>query len=266
MSAVREIKADLGSRTGLHRRAIIAAMRQAGDLPGIAHGRILEPEVMDDEDEVRAYEGGARTDHLDRLDDTFVSGALSKLNAAAPARRRLRALDVGCGTGSITVKLAGRLPTMAIVGVDRSAAMLRHARRLARDSRLADRVMFRRADGRRLPFADSTYDLVVSNSLMHHLPDPAPVLDEIARVLKPRGALFIRDLRRPAARLIGGHIKRHGRFYKGRMYQLFAASVRAAFTPAELRDIVLRSRLGGRRRRPPRVRRQFATYLVIEIP
>ena len=105
---------------------------------------------------------------------------------------------------------------------------------------------------------------MISNSVMHHLPDPAPVLDEVARVLKRDAALFIRDLRRPARHAIDRHILRHGRFYCGTMLRLFADSVRAAFTESELKEIVGRSRLARLPRL--RVRRQFETYLVVEAP
>ncbi len=216
---------------------------------------------MEDASEVEAYLDGVATDHLDRMDDTFVMAAIGKLPARTPSP--LRALDIGTGTGSIPVKMVTRRPGLSAVGVDRSRNMLEKGRTLARAEGVARRVRFRLADGRRLPFPDGAFDLVVSNSLLHHLPDPAPVLDEVARVLKPGGAIFIRDLRRPSQRLIDDHIKKHGRYYRGTMFRLFADSVRAAFTDSELREIAERSAL---RRRGARVRRQFETYLVIETP
>ena len=227
--------------------------------PGEARGRVLETEVMDEAEGVKAYLDGVATAHLDRLDDTFVAAALSRV----AGRRGRRVLDVGTGTGAIPVKLVQRDPRLTVEGVDRSAEMLASARQRAIQAGISRRVRFRRADGRRLPFPDRTFDLVVSNSLMHHLPDPVPVLDEIARVLARGGALFIRDLRRPSPRLIEAHIREHGRFYKGTMLRLFADSVRAAFTESEMRKVVERSRLADA---GARVRRQFATYLVVELP
>src|SRR5437773_227561 len=93
----------------------------AGTFPGMTNGRILEPEVMNDTDEVKAYLGGVATAHLDRMDDTFVTAALAKLK-----NRRGRApcaLDVGTGTGALPVKMALRMPGLAIVGVDRARNM-----------------------------------------------------------------------------------------------------------------------------------------------
>ena len=224
-------------------------------LPGLRSGRVLEPEVMDDAEEVDAYLDGVATAHLDRMDDTFVTSALTKLRGRGP----WRALDLGTGTGAIPVKMVLRRPGLFMVGLDRSAAMLLSARRRGREADVQDRLRFKKADGRRLPFPDRSLDLVVCNSVLHHIPDPAQVFDEIARVLKRDGALFIRDLRRPHPSVIRRHIREHGRYYRGTMLRLFSDSVRAAFTESELKGVVARSGL-----RRARVRRMFATYLVVE--
>src|SRR5262245_47266340 len=229
-------------------------MKMNPTLPGIAGGRVLEIEVMDEESEVAAYLDGVATAHLDRMDDTFVTRALAKLS-----KRRPRVLDLGTGTGAIPVKMAQRRDDLIIVGVDRAGNMLKQARLRARAAGVSDRVSFKRADSRRLPYPDGTFDMVISNSLMHHIPDPAPALDELARVLAEGGAVFIRDLRRPRRDLLARHIAKHGRYYRGTMLRLFSDSVRAAFTVAEMEGIVRRSRLSR-----VRVGRQMETYLVIE--
>lgn len=222
-------------------------------LPRYASVRVLEPEVMDDEQEVEAYLDGVATAHLDRMDDSFVRCAVRQ------ARPGARVLDVGTGTGSLPVKIALARPDTRVVGVDLSSAMLRRARARAAAARLGGRVRFRLANARRLPFERGAFDLVVSNSVLHHLPDPVPMFDEIARVLARGGKVFIRDLRRPAPARIAAHIRRHGRHYKGTMRRLFSDSVKASFRVAEIEALVAESRLGGCRVRP-----QLATYLVIE--
>jgi ubiquinone/menaquinone biosynthesis C-methylase UbiE len=100
-------------------------------------------------------------------------------------------------------------------------------------------------EARRLPFADGAFDLVISNSLLHHLADPTAVLDEVARVVRPGGRVLLRDLRRPPRVGFRAWIAWHGRHYEGAMRALYEASVAAAFTPAELAIIVRHSSLAG---------------------
>ncbi len=215
-------------------------------------GRVLEPEVMDSDLEVEAYLDGVATRPLDRLDGTYIDAVL-----ALKPQQGARVLDVGTGTGAIPVRLAAARPDLRIVGVDLSAAMLVRARRRARDAGV--KVEFRKVSARRLSYRARSFDLVLSNSLLHHLPDPVPALNEFARVLRPGGSLLVRDLRRPPDRFVAAHIRRHGRYYKGLMKKLFADSVRAAYTLREIRDAVAGSML-----EPTEVRRMFMTYWVIE--
>lgn len=194
--------------------------------------RILEPEVMDDPGEAACYADAAAQEHLDRLDSSFVDHALS-LGATAGL-----ALDVGTGPAQIPAKMLERAPGLRLVAVDRARAMLSGAATTRCQRALEHRLKLVEADGRRLPFPDGAFDLVVSNSLLHHLADPAPVLSEMRRVLKPGGALLASDLRRPLRLLFAPHVLWHGRNYRGLMFRLFRDSVKAAFTVAELEAIV----------------------------
>lgn len=209
--------------------------------------RVLEPEVMDAEDDAGAYMGAAAAAHLARLD----AGWAERISRAGP-RGPARVLDVGTGGGQIPLLLARRRPEWRIWGIDRSPAMLEaglgalaaargEARRGARPFALDLAV----AEARRLPFPDRAFDLVVSNSLLHHLADPAAVLNEIARVVRSSGRVLLRDLRRPPRPVFRSWIAWHGRNYAGSMRVLYEASVAAAFTPPEL-DVILRhSALAG---------------------
>jgi ubiquinone/menaquinone biosynthesis C-methylase UbiE len=208
---------------------------------------------MDEPTEVLAYLGGVASSHLDRMDDTFVRAAMRHARASS------RVLDIGTGTGSVPLKMAARRPDLSIVGIDLSDEMIRVARSGVREAGLHRRVKIRKANARRSPFPAGSFDLVMSNSLLHHLPDPVPTFNEIARVLAPGGRVFVRDLRRPGPSRVRAHIRRHGRFYQGEMHRLFADSVRASFKVSEIKELVAESHLKGCRVRP-----QFETYLVIE--
>jgi ubiquinone/menaquinone biosynthesis C-methylase UbiE len=208
---------------------------------------------MDDDLEVEAYLDGVASRQLERLDGTFLR---SVLTMDPPFGGRV--LDVGTGTGAIPVRLAEARPDLRIVGVDLSAPMLAQARRRARQAGV--RVGFRKGNARGLPFRSGCFDLVISNSLLHHLPDAVPALDEFARVSRRGGAIMVRDLRRPPDRFLTAHIHRHGRWYRGLMRKLFADSVRAAFSMREIREAVNASRLAS----SVEVRRMARLYWVIE--
>src|SRR5215470_4876390 len=103
-----------------------------------------------------------------------------------------RILDCGCGPGSITVGLAQWAPDGQTVGVDIGAEQLEGARVLARDLGVAN-VTFRHGDIFDLPFEDDSFDVVFSQTVLYHIPDPQKALVEIKRVLRPGGLAALRD-------------------------------------------------------------------------
>jgi ubiquinone/menaquinone biosynthesis C-methylase UbiE len=206
--------------------------------------RIPEPEVMDEADEVDSYAGATAARHLARLDARFVRRLLSETAST-------RTLDVGCGPGQIVLGyLRGRQrdhPPARAFGVDLSLPMLAEARRNGLTCVAV-------ANAAALPFRDGAFDLVFCNSVLHHMAEPAGDIAEMARCVARGGRLLIRDLRRPPRLLLRAHIAFLGRHYAGRMKQLFEASVRAAYTPAEARSLL--GKASG-----ARVRRQGLSYL-----
>ena len=110
-----------------------------------------------------------------------------------------------------------------------------------------------------MPFPEGSFDLVLCNSLLHHLPDPLALFNEISRVAKPGGAILLRDLRRPSRLEFPLHAGWFGRHYSGMMRQLYRDSLRAAYTRTELEDLLHRSRLAG-----ARVFRSGRTHIGIE--
>lgn len=228
--------------------------RAKGTFLGLA--RVPEPETMDDSGEVDAYASAAAQAHLDAIDDTFVAHAQLLLKG----RERGRVLDIGTGPGQIVIKLGYRLTRWKFVGVDRSPTMIEKAMEsLATAGELAGRVEFRVADGNALDFPDKSFEMVVCNSVLHHVPDPQRLFAEIARVVKPGGAILLRDLRRPSRPGYALHVWKHGRHYSGEMRRLFTASVQAAYTEEELQKMVGASPL-----RDVRVFRHGKTHIGFE--
>jgi SAM-dependent methyltransferase len=110
---------------------------------------------------------------------------------AAPVRR---ILALGCGTG-VEVRALRRLagPDTAIVGVDHSEALLDVAQRLTADEGLSDNVTYRAGDAHHLPAGDDEFDLVTMHTLISHVEDPARVLREAGRVVRPGGTVAVFD-------------------------------------------------------------------------
>jgi SAM-dependent methyltransferase len=201
------------------------------DLP-----RIPEPEVMDDSNEVQAYSSAAADAYLSNIDDTFVEHALRLIGSAAGC-----ALDIGCGPGQILTKLSARLPEWKFIGVDRSLTMIHRA------TSLPHSVFFLAGDACSLPFGGSSFDLVLCNSVLHHIGDPACLFAEIRRIAKPGAAILLRDLRRPSRFGFPLHVRWYGRHYDGLMYKLYRDSVRAAYTPEELSEMLNAAAITGAR-------------------
>jgi ubiquinone/menaquinone biosynthesis C-methylase UbiE len=115
------------------------------------------------------------------------------------------ALDLACGTGRYAIEHARR--GLRSVGVDRSAPMLRVAR--ARAGQAGVSPAFVCADGAALPFREGAFDLVTLILGLEFVPDPAAVLGEVRRVLRPGGQLVLAILNRRGAWTLWRRLKRH---------------------------------------------------------
>src|SRR5438309_4100980 len=111
------------------------------------------------------------------------------LDLVVPARGKLDALDVGCGTGFLVFELAAR--GHLVTGVDFAPAMIAEARRKAADRALA--VRLEEADAEQLPFSAGSFDLVISRHLLWTLPHPQAAIDEWIRILRADGRLVVVD-------------------------------------------------------------------------
>ena len=138
-------------------------------------------------------------DTLSRLLDPFFTGVAADVAVAAPHGARV--LEVGCGPGHLSNRLARR-HGLEVTGVDLDPAMIDRARAKAGQTGSAGqrRPSFVVGDAASLAFPDGSFDLVVSTLSMHHWADPTAGLTEIGRVLHPGGRALIWDLR-PGARL-----------------------------------------------------------------
>ncbi len=98
-------------------------------------------------------------------------------------------LDVGCGTGEITARLAEAFPRASFVGVDLEQPHLDRA--AARCAAFGSRVRFEVADALALPYDDGSFDFVVCRHVLQAVPDATRVMTEIRRVLRPGGRMHL---------------------------------------------------------------------------
>jgi ubiquinone/menaquinone biosynthesis C-methylase UbiE len=197
--------------------------------------RVLEPELMDTPEDAREY---------DTMDHSGVNRLFAAdLIAAAQARPEVLAgdmLDLGTGTAQIPVEICKQTPAGRIMAVDAAIEMLELARYKLELGGATQRVKLAHVDAKQLPYPDAMFDIVMSNSIVHHIPEPSVVLAEAVRVLRPGGLIYFRDLLRPNSDDEVGHLVET---YAGDCndYQraLFDASLRAALTLEEVQALVM---------------------------
>jgi ubiquinone/menaquinone biosynthesis C-methylase UbiE len=122
--------------------------------------------------------------HQWRTAENSAGYLLPRLSPAA------RVLDVGCGPGTITADLAGRVPQGRVIGVDRAGDVLAVARRNASDQA---NLAFAAGDVYRLAFGDGAFDVVHAHQVLQHLSDPVGALAEMRRVCRAGGLVAARD-------------------------------------------------------------------------
>jgi ubiquinone/menaquinone biosynthesis C-methylase UbiE len=196
--------------------------------------RVLETEAMDTLAEAVDYDA---MDHgeVNRL---FVADLLTA------GLEEGEILDLGAGTAQIPIELCRRRPTARVLAVDSAENMLKVARQNIHEAGLAGRIRLQRVDAKRLPYPAGQFVGVISNSIVHHVPEPREVLEEVWRVVAPGGLIFFRDLFRPeddrtVRRLVDTYTAGANRHQR----QMFEDSLRAALTVEEIRRLA--ADLGG---------------------
>ncbi|HEV8226969.1 MAG TPA: class I SAM-dependent methyltransferase [Methylomirabilota bacterium] len=200
--------------------------------------RILEPELMTDEAQTLAY---AMAD-FEQVNQGFVD----RYRASFPKGTGGKMVDLGCGPADIPVRFARALPGYTITAVDGSEAMVHLAQRAVIAAGVTDRVQVQRARLPMLPLPLQSFDAVVSNSLVHHMPDPFVFWNELVRLGKPGATVLIMDLFRPesparARAIVESYAAQEAPVLKEDFYN----SLCAAFTLREVRSQIRTRGLGG---------------------
>jgi len=106
-----------------------------------------------------------------------------------------RIIDVGCGFGEMCMVLAEEIPGCEVVGVDLSEPLLNYARDSVNKESIKGRVKFEIGNVEKMSFENDSFDVAFNVNMIHWVGDPVSMLNEIERILKPDGCLFVKDLR-----------------------------------------------------------------------
>ena len=191
--------------------------------------RIPEPELMDTDEQARAYAAAdfsaAHQSYVTLFSETF-----PKRPATATV------LDLGCGPADVTIRFAKANPGYTFHAVDGSAAMLNCARQALKSRRrLIQRIKLVGGYIPGVPIPRKGYDLILSNSFLHHLHDPKVLWRCIRRHAKTGTLVFITDLFRPASRARAkALVRKYSHAEPPILKRDFYNSLLAAFTPNEI--------------------------------
>ena len=199
--------------------------------------RVPEPELMEDPAQALAY----ATADFSEPHDAFVQ----HFQRLFPGFRGGRVLDLGCGAADVTIRFARACPGAKLDGVDGAEAMLRLGREAVAKARLDSRISLHLLH---LPAAGlgSGYDAVISNSLLHHLAQPATLWQAVATAARPGAAVLVMDLLRPDSREAASALVRlHAADAAPVLARDFMNSLLAAYRPDEVAQQLHAAGLGA---------------------
>ena len=151
--------------------------------------RMLEPELMDDPEQALVY---SKADFEEEN-----QGFVDRFREYYPDLTQGHVVDLGCGPGDIAIRLACASPNLRITGVDASGPMIDLAEKAVAEKGLADRIQFRRE--RFQTCVVDPADAVISNSLLHHVPNPLQFWYTAKKLAMPGARVLVMDLLRPGS-------------------------------------------------------------------
>ena len=190
--------------------------------------RILEPELMDDEQQSVAY---AQAD-FSTSNQFFVDSLVRDF----PTHLR-DVVDIGCGPADVVIRLARAAPNATITALDGSAPMIALARAATRAAGVDHQITLLHTRIPGPPPGAQSFDAVLSKDLLHHLPDPTVLWNEVKRVGLQGAAVYVMDLVRPETTEAARAMVQDGAGSEDPILQRdFYNSLLAAFTLEEVRQ------------------------------
>lgn len=201
--------------------------------------RIVEPEVMDGEEQAEAY---ALAD-FEEAHNSYIK----KYNELFPDHNKGFFVDLGCGPGDVVFRFLEHFPDMEFLGVDASHPMLELATKDARYANVAKRVRFRECMLDNLLHSIEKYEGITSSSLLHHLHDPDILWKTISHLAIPsKTVVFVADLLRPnsieeAKNIVETYAKNEAEILRVDFYN----SLLAAFSIEEIKEQLQKNNITG---------------------
>lgn len=201
--------------------------------------RIPEPELMDDDVQAQAYANANFEEPHSRF--------IALLRESLPdLPDHGSALDLGCGPADISIRFARAFPSWTVNGFDGSPAMLRFGREAVVAAGLQSRVSLMKVRLPEMRAPRKKYDLLFSNSLLHHLSEPSVFWRSVRRWTHERSAVFVMDLIRPDSFVHAQQLA--NRYTKGEPEILsrdFLNSLHAAYRIEEVKGQLKHAHLDG---------------------
>jgi ubiquinone/menaquinone biosynthesis C-methylase UbiE len=208
-----------------------------GLLSRFTHPARIESDELATPEEIDAFIDSRALEYASRIEDDFVRRALALGVSGGMI------LDVGTRVGLIPLKMLWQNEEFYAIGMDRSSLMIDRARETAAAWDLSERAFFQVGDARKMRLKTGYFDLVISDTTLHVFDNPLSVLQEINRVLKPKGGLLIRELQRPSRFQMDRTIREHTTRYGSKMHAHVDSALRAAFTRDEIQSLLNESGL-----------------------
>jgi len=191
--------------------------------------RIPEPELMNDPEQVLAYSNA----DFEAAHQSIIENFSQIFPNDLPLQN---VLDLGCGSGDVTVRFAHRYPGCKIDAVDGAEEMLKQAKILIKEESLSKRITLHHQQLPNCTFENESYDAIISNSLLHHLHEPQHLWSIIKQFATNTTAVYVCDLFRPdssqgASDLVDQYANKEPEILRKDFYN----SLLAAFTPDEVR-------------------------------
>lgn len=203
--------------------------------------RVLEPEVMESDQEAQEYND---MDHS-TVNRIFVQELLEFASSStdydvSDEEFELGdVIDLGTGTALIPIELCQRHENCRVMAIDMAASMLDLAYYNIEAHSMTERITLAQVDAKKMGYDDGMFDVTISNSIIHHIPEPLSSLKEMVRVTSKDGIIFVRDLMRPDdEKTLATIVQTYAGAESEYSQELFRNSLHAALSLDEIRHFV----------------------------